>query len=535
MPVLLRQTGDLSAAGAFTLWVAVAGTEAPSALDPQAALPDLAARLEACFDAMRDQWWALGKELAAEPSGRFGHMPTASVYASDFGVTLAWSHLVAELAAGPDTVLVLCDDPWVFRHLATLPGIKAGAAPALTMREAKLAVRGLAARSVVAARMALSALKTRAQRAIHGSGGGPFILVYGHPVSQPDGTDAYFGGLMHQIDGMRRLLHTDCPPARAQRLLADGRSASLHAWGRWYWALSLPFVRWIPSAKTLAGPLGWLVRRSAAIEGGGGSAAMTRWQERCQQAWLDDVRPTAVAWPWENHPWERDFCRLARSRGVRTVGYQHTVIGPHMYNQAPATNPDGLDSFPDVLACNGPAYRDNLHHWGVPADRLAIGGAIRIAGPTKLAHDPHGPIFVGLSNEPRYNSQLMAALAPIAARGSRRFLVKQHPMFPFSFAETENLRRTEIQLQHQKDALAGVLYCTGAIGLEGMLGGLPTLRFRPHGYVAMNVLPPGIEPVPVDAQTLEAALEHLTKPPPLAWDRVFAAVDWAIWRRLLEE
>ncbi|HTH15886.1 MAG TPA: hypothetical protein VL974_04475 [Magnetospirillum sp.] len=530
MPVLLRHSRDLPPQTAWSAWCTVAGTETPP-LDPPARLRGEAARLEAAFDAMRDEWWALGRTLAGEPTGELGHMPTASVYASDTGVQLAWAHVVRDLAAEAESTLVLCDDPWVFRHLAALPGVKAGAAPALAKAELKLAVRGFAARTMVAMRALSSWWKCRGQRTHHRLNA-PVLLAYGHPGSDANGKDAYFGPLLREIPPLVRLLHTDCRVGRARQLAADGRTAALHAWGNPLWVLDLPFARWRPSAAARSGAHGWLVRRAACVEGGGGSAAITRWQMRCQRAWAQAVKPRVVAWPWENHPWERAFSRLGRTLGFKTIGYQHTVVGPHMYNQAPATNPDGLNSLPDLIAANGPAYRDNLRDWGIPAERLAVCGAFRIAGPTPLRHDPAGPFFVGLSNEPRYNDQLMAVVKPLAEAGLR-FLVKQHPMFPYDFEETESLRRTDVQLQHH-DGLAGVVFCTGAVGLEGVLGGLPTFRFRPRGYVAMNVMPPGISAVPVDAETLGEALRAARPPAAVSWDSVFALPDLALWRRLLE-
>ncbi|NFV81539.1 hypothetical protein [Magnetospirillum aberrantis] len=530
MAVLLRHRSDLPPDPTWTGWCAVAGTMPPP-LATERRLRDEAARLEAAFDAMRDEWWTLGRALAAEPSGELGHMPTASVYASDTGIYLAWTRVVRDLAAAPETVLVVCDDPWVFRHLAGLPGVTAGTTPPLTRTEAKLAIRGVAARIAVAARVAAAWWKCRGQRANHRPGA-PMLLVYGHPGSDANGKDAYFGPLLREIPDLCRLLHTDCRAGRAAQLSADGRTAALHAWGNPLWTLGLPFARWRPSAAARQGAHGWLVRRAAAIEGSGGSAAITRWQMRCQRAWAKATRPRVVAWPWENHPWERAFSRLGRALGFKTVGYQHTVVGPHMYNQAPATNPDGLDSLPELIVCNGPAYRDNLSAWGIPPERLAVGGTFRIAGPTPMRHDPAGPFFVGLSNEPRYNDQLMAAIIPLAAAGLR-FVVKQHPMFPYDFQETETLRRTDVQLQNH-DGLAGVVFCTGAIGLEGVLGGLPTFRFRPRGYVAMNVMPPNVRAVPVDAETLGAALNDARPPAAVAWDSVFAMPDPALWRRLFQ-
>ena len=77
-------------------------------------------------------------------------------------------------------------------------------------------------------------------------------------------------------------------------------------------------------------------------------------------------------WPWENHPWERELCRYAKKYGIKTIGYQHAVIGPQQFNPGPASNPDGFTSIPDRIICSGPAYYKQLIRWGIPAAFLCI-------------------------------------------------------------------------------------------------------------------------------------------------------------------
>lgn len=529
MPVLLRHSGELADLPPDLVWCAVAG--AADELDPSRRLGGLAARLEEAFDTIRDEWWSLGRTLSVEPSGDLGHAPTCTTYGSDMGLMMAWTRLIGQLAVDSAEVVVVCDDPWLYRLLAGRPGIRAGTPPPLWKRELMLALRGLASRGLVALRNGLAALRTRRTRINHHPGRG-VILVYGHPVSNAQGRDAYFGMLLKEIPGLLRLMHTDCPAGRALELAADGVTASLHAWGAPLFALALPLARWRPSAQALRGEWGWLIRRAAASEGGGGAAAATRWQMHCHRNWLKAIRPYSVCWPWENHPWERDIVRAARAAGCRSLGYQHTVVGRHMYNQSPSANADGREGLPDLLIANGPAYRDHLESWGVPAERLAVGGALRFAGFCSFAHDPAGPVFVALSHDPRISGQMVDAIRR-ADDGRRMFLVKEHPMFPFAFEEGERVRRTNVALPDQVP-LAGVLFATGTVGLEGVLGGLPTLRFRPDGIIAMHIFPPGVEPVSVEAETLPTALASLQVPPPVPWDQVLAPAHTAWWRGVLD-
>jgi len=530
MPVILRTGRDLPAPDTWDRWLACTGSHPP--LEMVRHLPELAKKLEAAFTANRAEWWELGRRLGSEPSGRLAHAPTAASYNSDLGLMLAWGKLVENVAAETPTTLVVCDDPWVFRDLAGRPGVSAGRAPALWPARLRFAFRGWAARLRYALRAALWSTQMRQHRGVFNRSAGAALLVYGHPASTADGDDAYFGSLMRTQPHVLRLLHTDCPADRARALAADGRTASLHAWSRWRWIPAVLTARWRPDLQTLSGPRGWLVRRAAGIENGGGAIAANTWQIRCQERWMATVRPDRVVWPWENHPWERAFVRAARRAGIATYGYQHTVVGPHQTNFAPATNPDGLESIPDLVVCNGPAYRDQLRGWGLPEERLIIGGAFRIARPAGSRHDPSGPVFVALSSSRPLSNKMMAAVVATARSTERRFVVKDHPLYPYAIAETETVRRTSRTIP-EHTGLAAVIYATGTSGMEGLLAGVPTLRFLPDDRIAVDVLPESLPVFPVTAETLGTALTTLPEPPRVAWDALYAPVDEALWQRLL--
>ena len=527
MSLILRTSGELPADSGYDVWFSSTRMRLP--LDPTRKLLELGRRLEQAFDAVRDTWWSLGRELGADPTAELGHAPTAAAYNTDFGVMMAWERLADEMAAAPGRTLMVCDDPWLFRHLAGRPGISAGRPPALFRIEAKLALRGLAARAYTAIRMARTALALRKRRLT--VQGGSFLLVYGHPASTAAGKDAYFGELMAEIQDLRRMVHTDAPQERADALCSE-RTDSLHGWGSVLFALTvLPFSRWRPRSHRLKGRWGWLVRRAAAVEGGRAAAASTRWQAHCQQRWLASVRPAVVAWPWENHPWERLLCRAARKMGVRTLGSQHTVVGPHQFNFAPATNPDGLGSLPDVVICNGPAYRDQLAGWGIPAERLEVGGAFRIARFAAGRYDPDGPVFVALSSNRPVVEQLFEAVDRGAASG-RDFLIKAHPLYPFDVAENDRVRRTDKTIPEQS-GISAVLYGTGTSGIEGLLAGVPTMRLLPDDAISVNIMPEGLSAIPVTVDNFVAALEARPSPPEVRWDDIFSSVDYVVWRRLL--
>lgn len=529
MPVLLRRSSDFAQLPPDCAWIATTGSDAPH--DRPNRLGGSARLLDTTFDEIRDDWWRLARALGGTPSAELGHAPTASSYNSDLGVMMAWDRIVARAAARPETLLVICDDPWLFRHLAGLDGVAAGRTPSLWPTVVKLRLRGMAARAKYAVRAAMCCLALRGQRRKSTATGKPALLVYGHPGSDAGGTDAYFGGLMGEIPGLRRMLHVDCGVTRARELASD-KTLSLHGWGAIARTPGLLFAKWRPSGRDLSGRYGGLVRRAAEIEGGTAAAAATRWQSICQAAWLAGARPTVVAWPWESHPWERAMVRDARRLGVGTIGYQHTVVGRHLYNYGTAANPAGVDGVPDRVLCNGPKYRDQLEDWGIPASRLSVAGAFRLPVPRRLRHDPAAPVFVALSSNPVICTQMLRAIR-ISARTGRRYLLKEHPMYPFSFDPAPGIERTDVELTNH-DASSAVLYATGTVGLEGILAGLPTVRFLPEGLVAIDILPLGVSVPTAEASELETVMAAAKQPHGLKRENTIAPVDMELWRRCLE-
>ena len=151
MAVLLRTSFDLDGIATATPWITVTGTAEPAGLG--AKLADVPRLLEEAFDSIRDEWWALGKTLSTTPSAELAHAPTCTSYGSDLGIMLAWTRLADDLGDGTDDVLIVCDDPWLFRHLAGRPGIVAGRFPALWPERIGHALRGIAARGRLAARL----------------------------------------------------------------------------------------------------------------------------------------------------------------------------------------------------------------------------------------------------------------------------------------------------------------------------------------------------------------------------------------------
>lgn len=491
----------------------------------------IAEKLEFAFDASYGIWRLTALSLQQQRTSEWAHMPTLSTYASDFGTMLAWLQVVEKLAAEKGKITVLCRDPWLYRALSLLSDVEAGSPPQIAAKRLRFFCRGIIARSRAAARCIIARYRTRKHRSDYPVQAS-WLLVYGHPESNAQGRDAYFGSLMADIPALNRLMHTDCGADFALKLAADGRTRSLHAWGSILAALSMPFRRWRPNTSDFDTKIAWLVQRAAAIEGSGGSAAMTHWQMHCHAAWLAEANPKVVSWPWENHPWERDFVRAASSLGVKTLGYQHTVVGRHMFNQGADANLDGLDSIPRQIALNGPAFKDDLKARGILEDIITIAGSFRVGGSKLPDYAPDGPVFVALSNNPVFAGQMINALRPLAA-ADRPMLVKDHPLSPFPVTESPYFSHTRLPLS-ELPALRALVYCTGTSGLEGILAGIPTLRFIPEGGIALDILPAGMQVDASSAAALAGCLQRLSKPPRQNAGTLFPPPETDTWKTLLD-
>ena len=529
LTVILRSSNDVENLPDGAPWLDINGDD-ESDFDTSPRSLKLGGQLEEAFDAEASTWWELSRILSGDPSANLAHMPASVANASDFGLMLAWSNLVRRWAKEPTATIVICDDPWLFRHLRTFDGVDAGRTPRLLPMAVRLAIRGFAARTAAAVRFAISAIGLRRLRS-NIQPNAAALLVYGHPHSTPEGYDGYFGTLLKDIPGLTRCLHADCPAARAAELCANDRTVSLHLFGNPLYTAMLPFKRWRPVRSKIPSVNRWLILRAVAHEGSTGQAAAIAWQIHCQTRWLRHCRPSVVAWPWENHSWERSFVRMARRLGIRTVGYQHSVIGRQMLNYAAFSNPDGEGSLPDRILCTGQATRNQLTRWGISSDRLSIGGAHRFQKKQAPILDSSAPIFLALPFDPKVAREMVDA-ARRAADTGHQFIVKDHPMTPFKFVPSEGVEPTNIPLERQQP-ISRVVYAATTVGLEAVLAGLPTARFRPRKRIALDILPVGVTVPVVDSETIAKKPDTPTSPRKLDTLEVFGTVDISFWREAL--
>lgn len=494
-------------------------------------IPDIEVKLEDAFNSVYSDWRDIALLLQSQPTAELAHMPTMSTYASDFGVMLAWVRVVEALQQETEDTRVICPDPWLHRALAMIPGVSSDNSPDIMVPQLRALLRGYLSRARVAVRAALSKWKVRSHRS-QAKSNQSYLLVYGHPESNADGHDAYFTDLMKHSPAISRIMHTDCGAEFAGKLAKDNRTLSLHAWGSYWRCFALPFLKWTPKTHMLSPQIAWLVKRAAVLEARGGSAAMNKWQMDSQSSWLKDTLPNAIAWPWENHPWERDFVRKARALDTKTYGYQHTVVGPHMFNQGADANADGLASIPDKILLNGNAYGDDLIRHGIPKSQMICIGSHRVGGATLPSCSSKGPVFLALSNNPAFAAQMIAAARPLAS-AEMPFVVKAHPLCPFEFHPSDYFESTSVPFS-ELPPLRALIYCTGTSGLEGLLAGIPTYRFLPKNGIALDILPQGMHIKPITALSMNDALEEIESSVKIDTNSLFPPPDIAHWKRLMD-
>ena len=123
---------------------------------------------------------------------------------------------------------------------------------------------------------------------------------------------------------------------------------------------------------------------------------------------------------------------------------------------------------------------------------------------------------------------MLSAIAGCAETG-RQFVVKDHPMSPFGIQPGGHIRKADGPLGEEA-AVSAVLYAATSVGLEALMAGLPTLRFRGRSRLALNILPPGVEVPTADLHSLPQALLELHPPAHINRESVFAEADLETWR-----
>ena len=170
---------------------------------------------------------------------------------------------------------------------------------------------------------------------------------------------------------------------------------------------------------------------------------------------------------------------------------------------------------------------------GYPKNRIRIGGALRIKNFAPLKHDLRGPIFIALPFDREIGVELLEKIQSVSNESSK-FIIKPHPMTPFRFSDLPQVKKT-IKPLSEIGPLSAVVYSATTVGLEAIIGGLPTFRFLPSNKVAMNILPLKINAPTLSKARFEEVLFSNLSPIILKSNYIFSPPDLKLWREVYDK
>ncbi|MGB8548893.1 MAG: hypothetical protein WCD82_11950 [Xanthobacteraceae bacterium] len=207
------------------------------------------------------------------------------------------------------------------------------------------------------------------------------------------------------------------------------------------------------------------------------------------------LAPRALFYTFENQPWEKVMLAGFRHAlpGTMLIGVQHAPLAERHLCAYPSRRQWRDGTTPDLLVTIGNAFRDRLLALGAPAERIAVGGALRHAD--LLARSPLPAVKLGTqqlvlvtcSMDPRESLELaykaIAATAPIPGV---RLVVNFHPMIEESIRGTMRTRLAGLLDCGHVEFASGaaalwlerahiLVYSASSTGLEAAITGVPAI------------------------------------------------------------
>lgn len=147
------------------------------------------------------------------------------------------------------------------------------------------------------------------------------------------------------------------------------------------------------------------------------------------------IKPEVLIYTYENQPWEKQL--LAGFRRylpeTRLIAFQHAVFADRYVSAEPTPAQLAAGLFPDIVMTSGEEFRERLIRCGVTAEKVVVGGALRLPHLAK-SHpaSPHTAITSMLATLPMQPDEALelahkAALAS-ATQENLRLLINFHPM-----------------------------------------------------------------------------------------------------------
>lgn len=443
--------------------------------------------------------------------------------ASDLFLLICYEHLAARLVGegteGRGQLLIVVEDPWLYRQFAEVwrsdPRVTLAGKPRLWVWRLKAILFGLARRLHWARRIVWGYLIQRWQlggRPLQGpaAAGAAF---YSYPQNRcfhdEDGwTDPYLDGLDRTLEAAGFSIGRFSPPEAIgfERALAQRTHyfsplvmyVTLQGLLRTILALWRPV--WSASAEVKGLSVHWLARREWWWDSARASQFLYRLFFDCLQRFLKAGRWKLLVFPYENQPWEKLAVLAARQYGAKTVGYQHAIVPRLFLPMFLGQGESSVAPLPDVIFTSGTHSHTLLREGGTPSSCLVLGGSRRYRHLTGTASPSSGngiepaisrTVLVAVPLEEALAAHFLSALRKAFPSAGREegitFLVKLHPAFPVDRASFDfPAEFTHESFEAVVKRCTVVVFTGSTTGLEALLLGRQVLRYRSDVLLDIN-------------------------------------------------
>lgn len=433
---------------------------------------------------------------------------------TDLFLLICYAHVIAELRQQwkdrDGYLLVLIDDPWLFRQLqesyADALDVHVHGHVRLWPRHLKAAVWGASARLVWSLRLLRNYYVQQWywMRQALPQGHVLSIGLYTYPQSRClEGNDEWVDHCLGDLD--RRLEKEGHAIVRFTPPEIGGFERAIAQRAKYFaplilcatvpalWHSLFAFWRpvWPMSPEVGAVSVSWLLRREWKLDRWRSSYMIFELFHRAVSKLLQAKRLKLIIFQYENQPWEKMLIMAARAHGVPTIGYQHGG-GLSRFNLASfhGTGEAAWAPLPDIILTSGPYTYELMAAGGTPPMQLMVGGNLRHQYlwdsrdnlPPSATKRPVR-ILVTLPIDEDLGKHLLRAVRKAFPEGGAaegiQFAVKPHPAWPI----TEKILKFPAflvsgSLQDAIRSSAAIIYTGTGTGMEAVVMGRVALRYR---------------------------------------------------------
>lgn len=564
----------------------LAQRDAAAHLLGEKALLPLNDRLHAIAETLRQPFLDFIGNLGQMQTDQLGWWSSSSswkIYGrSDLFLLICYERVVGDLLREfkdhQEHLVVVIEDPWLFRQLVTtygsFPEIQFCGKPSVWPTCLSALLRGVGSRLIWSLRLLYNYLRQRWywKQDKHDHPATSSIAVYSYPQARClSGTGRWTDPCLGDIDGLveeagHSVLRFSPPEvggferAIAQRahyftpliLWITPRSLLRSLSASWH-------PVWPASVQVEGMPVRWLLLRDWWLDRWRSSYLLYRVFFDCLSKLLETRPIKLLLYPYENQPWERMLVLAAHAHGVPTLAYQHggglaRFMLPYFHGSTEAQ----WAPLPDLIVTSGTYPYGLLATGGTPRKRLVIGGNLRHQYLSNRRHSiptmtssGHVRVLVALPIEHDLTQHLLSALRRAFPDGGLSegigFAIKPHPMAP--------IREQDLQwpativggtFEEATISSSMVLYSGSGTGMEAYVMGRVVLRYRSElllntdraecltGEMVVDCGDHDLKDKVLSAVRMARA-SHINPAVDDLLKQVFAPPDRAVWLRAIDQ